>query len=294
MARLALRFPVTFDVVSVKSVEPQEVSADHGRQPVLRWWKEALIVVAFYVIYSFSRNLFGSAHVAKGSLPLKAFNNAIRVIHLEQRLHIFHEAQIQAWFAGDKLFFQFWNTFYGTAHFFVTIGVFIWMFFRDRNHFTHSRNALAFTTAIAIVGFSLFPLMPPRLLENTGRYGGAAIAQQQGRPAYGFHDTIEEYGGPWSFDSGAGAKVSNQYAAMPSLHIAWATWTCIVVWRIVKRKWLRGLLLLYPLATLFCIVVTANHYFTDAIGGLLLLEIGWLSGMQFDRWNDQRLARKYG
>jgi PAP2 superfamily len=275
-------------------VAPPESPGAIHRPHILRWWKEALITLTFYVIYSFSRNLFGSAHVAKGALPLKAFNNAIRVINLERTLGLFHEAQLQKWFAGDAAFFQFWNTFYGTGHFFVTIGVFIWVFVGDRRNFTHARNALAFTTAIAIAGFSLFPLMPPRLLENTGRYGGAVIAAEQHRPAYGFVDTIEVYGGPWSFDSGAGAKVSNQYAAMPSLHIAWATWCCIVVWRIVKRKWVRGLLLLYPLATLFCIVVTANHYFADAIGGLVLLAVGWFAGREFDVWNDRRLARKYG
>ena len=79
---------------------------------------------------------------------------------------------------------------------------------------------LGATTALAILGFSLFPLMPPRLLDAGDLYGGARLEAEQGIEPYGFVDTLEVYGGPWSFDSGAMQKVSNQYAAMPSLHIA--------------------------------------------------------------------------
>ena len=32
---------------------------------------------------------------------------------------------------------------------------------------------------------------------------------------------------------------------------------------------------LYPVATLFCVVVTANHYFLDGVGGLVLLGLGY-------------------
>ncbi len=143
---------------------------------------------------------------------------------------------------------------------------------------------LAFTTGLAILGFSLFPLMPPRLLDDDGRYGGAALAEQQQVGPFGFHDTLAEVGGLWSFDSGTMSKISNQYAAMPSLHIAWSTWCVCALWPLIRKRWARFLLVLYPLATLFCIVVTANHYFLDAIGGLVCLGIGYVLGTALDHW----------
>ena len=128
---------------------------------------------------------------------------------------------------------------------------------------------LGATTALAIVGFSLFPLMPPRLLDAGGLYGGARLEAEQGIEPFGFVDTLEANGGPWSFDSGAMQKVSNQYAAMPSLHIAWSTWCALVMWQLTRRRWARALIVAYPLMTLFGIVVTANHFFLDAVGGLV-------------------------
>ena len=74
------------------------------------------------------------------------------------------------------------------------------------------------------------------------------------------------------------ASISNQYAAMPSLHIGWSTWCAIALWPLLRRRWTKVLVLLYPATTLFCIVVTANHYWLDGIGGLVAFSIGALIG----------------
>jgi hypothetical protein len=261
------------------------------RERKLYWWKEALIIAIFYLLYSLARNQFGSARVNVDGEPLHAFNNAIKVIRVERALGLFHEETVQDWFLPYRGFMQFWNTFYGTAHFIVTVGAFVWMFRRKPVDFPSWRNALGFTTALAIIGFSLFPLMPPRLLDATGVYGGARIAAAEGYQNFGFVDTLDVYGGPWDFDSGAMVKVSNQYAAMPSLHIAWSTWCVLVMWRLTRRRWARVVLVLYPAATLFCIVVTANHYWLDGVGGLVTLAAGIALGTWLNRWNDRRLAR---
>jgi len=258
----------------------------------LYWWKEAAIIAVFYGVYSLARNQFGSARVDVGEEPVQSFNNAMRIIQLERRLHLFKEPQVQNWFLPYRGFIQFWNTYYGTAHFVVTIGAFIWLFRRKPIDFPRWRNTLGVATMLAIVGFSLFPLMPPRLLNSTTRYGGERVAIEQHREDFGFVDTLETYGGPWSFDSGAMKQVSNQYASMPSLHIGWSSWCAFVMWKLTKRKWARALLVLYPGATLFCIIVTANHYWIDGVGGLLCLALGYLVGARFDRWNDHRNHRR--
>jgi membrane-associated phospholipid phosphatase len=230
--------------------------------PALRWWREVAFVLAFYGIYSVIRNQFGSAGSPVAS-HREALQHAREVIRIERAVGLFHEESIQQWFLGWRWFIQFWNLFYGTFHFVVTAGCIVWLFRRFPDRYVQWRTTLACTTALALIGFALYPLLPPRLLS----------------PSYGFVDTLKSYGGLWSFDSGAIAKVSNQYAAMPSLHFAWSTWCAFVLVPTVRRTWVKALAALYPLLTLFAIVVTANHYWLDAVGGALILAIGSLAGL---------------
>ena len=151
------------------------------REHRVYWWKEALIVAVFYAVYSWTRNLFGSNKIAADGIPDQAFTNAVRVIRAGDALNLFHEEAIQAWFLPYKWFIQFWNTWYGTMHFIVTLGVFILLFLKRRDVFPQWRNTLAAMTALAILGFAFFPLMPPRLLDepcpanDPTSYGGACI-----------------------------------------------------------------------------------------------------------------------
>lgn len=270
------------------------------RQHRVLWWKEALIVAAFYAVYSWTRNLFGSNKIAADGIPDQAFTNAERVIQLERWMGLFHEETVQDWFLPYRTFIQFWNVYYGTLHFAVTLGVFILLYVKRADVFPQWRNTLAAMTSLAIIGFAWFPLMPPRLLDkpcpafDPTQYGGACIPSRfRGRGEFGFVDTLAEYGGPWSFDSDTMASISNQYAAMPSLHIGWSTWCAIAVWPLLKRRWTKAAVLLYPATTLFCIVVTGNHYWLDGVGGLLAFAIGSLLGWGMHRWNQGRLDRRY-
>ncbi len=270
------------------------------RQHRLLWWKEALIVVAFYVVYSWTRNLFGSNKIAADGIPDQAFTNAERVIQLERWLGLYHEETVQDWFLSYRWFIQVWNVYYGTLHFAVTFGVFVLLYVKRADVFPRWRNTLAAMTSLAIIGFAWFPLMPPRLLDkpcpafDPSQYGGACIPSRfRGRGEFGFVDTLADFGGPWSFDSDTMASISNQYAAMPSLHIGWSTWCALAVWPLLKRRWTKAAVLLYPATTLFCIVVTGNHYWLDGAGGLLAFGIASLLGWGLHRWNQARLDRQY-
>jgi PAP2 superfamily len=169
----------------VQSLERDEATGAPLRQP--RLWVQVVIIAVFYSVYSFTRNQFGSATLSPGEEPVAAFDNALRVIDIEQAVGLYRELDVQRWFLpGGTLqlgewFIQFWNVFYGTAHFFVTIGAFIWIFVRAPNRFYYWRNILGITTALGIIGFALFPLMPPRLLNNTeSEFGGGRLAIEQG------------------------------------------------------------------------------------------------------------------
>ena len=289
----------------------EDESAELTREHRTRLAKEFLIIGTFYFVYSLTRNRFGSIRISGTDIPMNAFHNAMKIIQLERALGLFHEESIQEWFLSHRHFLQAMNTYYGTAHFAVTLSVFFILFKRRKDVFPLFRNALAICTGLALIGFALFPLMPPRLLDapcpgtqkdpvtnvTVITYGGACIPTElrnyNGATTFGFVDTLKEYGGPWDFSDGAVARASNQYAAMPSLHIGWASWCAFGMWPLMRRRWARALVLLYPALTLFCIIVTGNHYWADGLGGLITLGVAFMLGNWIHRWNQTRLDRKF-
>jgi hypothetical protein len=242
-------------------VLPTAVEAGPVRR--LRWWHELLFAAAFYAIYSMIRNTQGSAAVA----PEVAFRNALDIIDLERVLGLYHEEAFQQAFLGWKPFMVFWNLFYGTFHFVVTVFVLVLLFRRFPERYRRWRNVLAATTALALLGFALYPLMPPRLLPSS----------------FGYVDSLKIYGSLWSFDSTAMHKISNQYAAMPSLHFAWALWCACALVPVLRRPVTKVLIGLYPVLTLLAIVITANHFVLDAVAGVLVLGLGWLIAVAGER-----------
>ena len=231
----------------------------------MRWWLEIALVFFFYLIYSFARNQFGSASVS----PEKALDNAEKIIDLEKSIGTFKELQIQDYFIDWRWFIQFWNVFYGTFHFGVTIFALVWLYIKFPKRYPTQRFFLLSSTGTALIGFSIFPLMPPRLLSNCGEFGACLTNK------YPFVDTLSEIGGLWSFDSGTMQKVSNQFAAMPSLHFAWSLWCAIALYPILKNQTAKFLICTYPIATTFSVIVTGNHYWIDVIGGVICLMCGF-------------------
>ena len=228
---------------------------------VIYWWVEILAVAAFYVVYSFVRNLNGGGG---GAVPADALANARQIIDLERSLGIYHELTIQRWALEWRPLIIAANYFYGSLHFIVTISAGVFLYRRFSDDYPLFRNTLAIATASALVGFTLYPLAPPRLLGDALGAG------------YEYVDTLLRDPAIWSFNSGGMQKISNQFAAMPSVHICWATWSALALAPRCRRSWTRALAIAYPIATLVVIVITANHYFLDAVGGLAILGFGWV------------------
>jgi hypothetical protein len=254
-----------------------------GRQPAelpAKWWRELLYIVAFYLVYSFIRNLFGSAAVS----PRLAYENAQRIIDLEEAIGTYIEPTVQGWFLDNPTVMRAWNIHYGTLHFWVTGGALIAAYRLLPTAYRRIRNTLAIMTGSALIGFATFPLMPPRLLDASGEFGGATLTTRD----YGYVDSLAEFGGLWSFDSGTVASISNQYAAMPSLHTGWSLWVVVALWPLARTWWQRAIVIAHPTATVFGIVVTANHYWIDGLGGALVLGIGILGARWATPWWEQR------
>jgi hypothetical protein len=231
----------------------------------LYWWVEVLAIIAFYVVYSTIRNLHHGD-------PAEAYQHAKELIGLQRDLGLYHEQTIQDWALGFRPLIIAANYFYGSFHFVVTGGVLVYLYRKWSDDYPLWRNTLAVGTGLALIGFALFPLMPPRLLpEFCDQHVLAAC-----KGLYHFRDTLAEDPAFWSFNSGAVNKISNQFAAMPSVHCAWALWCACALIPRVKHTWAKVLAGLYPVATVTTIVVTANHFILDAPAGFFVLGVGYV------------------
>jgi hypothetical protein len=219
---------------------------------VLYWWAEVAFIAIYYAVYSAIRNINESSTAT-------ARLHALQIIGFQRAVGINAEQQLQHWALASRALIIACNYVYGSLHFVVTAGVLIYLFHRWRDDYPLWRNALAVATGLALIGFVFYPLMPPRLL-----------------PAhYGFVDTLAKDPAFWSFNSGAVNKISNQFAAMPSVHCAWALWcACALVPRL-RHRWAKALAAVYPAVTVTAIVLTANHYFVDALAGFAAFGIGY-------------------
>lgn len=214
-----------------------------------RWWQEVAFIGLSYLLYSMVRQ---NAPAHEGN----ALTRAIRLDDFERRIGIAIEQSVNLAVSGVHWLVQFCNYYYATAHFIVTIGVLVWLYVRRPAAYRSYRTVLYATNLVALVGFWLYPLAPPRMLV-------------------GFVDTVVQFRTWGSWGSGAVASASNQYAAMPSMHVGWSLWCGIVLWRLGGRRWTRAAGVLYPTLTLFVIVATANHFVLDAVGGALALAAGF-------------------
>lgn len=217
-----------------------------------RFWFELGLVLLSYWAYSLVRNVAPARESA-------AQSNADLIWQLERAMGLAFERAVNHACDGVTWLIVAMNYYYATLHFVVTIAVLVWLFRRHPGRYAAARLVLFATTGVALLGYYLFPLAPPRLMDDGG-----------------FIDTVVEHGTWGSMASGDLAEMSNQYAAMPSMHIGWSLWCGITIAALARRPWLRALGALYPAFTLLVIVATANHFWLDAVGGVLCLGLGYL------------------
>ncbi|MGX2997452.1 bifunctional glycosyltransferase 87/phosphatase PAP2 family protein [Streptomyces sp. JNUCC 64] len=158
----------------------------------------------------------------------------------------------------------FFNFYYTSFHFVVPLTVLGVLYVRRPVDFRWARTALAFATLLALIGFWAYPLAPPRLM-----------------PGLGFVDTIhgvQDFSKP---DYGTLTALTNQYAAMPSLHFGWSLWCGVVIVILAPKAWMKVLGALHPTLTVLVIIGTANHWVLDAVGGAAVVSAGFGLGYLF-------------
>jgi PAP2 superfamily protein len=215
---------------------------------------ELALVVGLFLIYKLGR-LVADGHVGR------AFNNAKKVWDFERWAHLPSETAVQHAMMHSELVVRTANVYYAWVHFPVTVALLLWLYIYRPAHYVPIRRLMAVVTGLALAAHMLFPLAPPRMVA-----------------AFHMIDTATVYGpsvyGPPSTDT-----LSNQYAAMPSLHVGWALIVAIGFILSTRARW-RWLWALYPVATFAVVVGTANHYWLDGlIGGVLVAVVAPLPGV---------------
>jgi hypothetical protein len=222
---------------------PAPAEADVGARRT-HWWRELLIVIWLCWVYDAVNNF----------APLRlgpALAHGRGILSLESSLGIAPERSLDSWLAGHHTLGVAVSYYYDNAHFIVTLGLLGFAWWRRAAIFRPLRNSLVLINLLGFVVFWLYPVAPPRMLG-------------------GFTDVVASSHAVGSWHSGALASEANQLAAMPSLHIAWAVWCTVVVWRSTANRWLRALAVAYPMVTGFAVLATGNHYVLDLAGGLLV------------------------
>lgn len=239
----------------------------------LRWWTELPLVAVIYALYS------GARLMVRGDVD-DAVGHGADILHFEQLLHLDPERFFNQLFTHHAILGVPADFAYASLHYVVTPGILVWLWLRRPTAYRNARTWLLISTLIGLIGFTLVPTAPPRLI------GGG----------HGFIDTMAQYGsyGWWGTDASAPrglGHLTNQYAAMPSLHFGWSLWCGIMLFRYGRHTAVRVLGVLYPLVTALVVMGTANHYLMDVLAGGTVMILGFLLAPQALRLVDAVRAR---
>jgi hypothetical protein len=221
-----------------------------------RWWQEILLLGLVYLMYDGVRMVVSAGHH-------EAFTNAHRVLALERVLRLAHEEPINRAVSGDPVLAITLSYAYAALHYLVTPVVLLWLWKRRPERYRGARTALVVATLLGLIGFWLFPTAPPRMLP-------------------GFVDTLAKYHDWGWWNAAASAPrglggLTNEFAAMPSLHVGWAAWCGWQVGRNTARRWVQVLAAAYPVLILTAVIGTANHYLADTVAGIGVITVGMLA-----------------
>jgi membrane-associated phospholipid phosphatase len=226
----------------------------------------ALFGVA-YLAYTLARG------VVEGNAAGAAFAHARELISLERTLHLFVEPSIQAWGSGSRVLMKISSWLYVNAQTTVTVGALVYLYVRHNRNFYFVRNMFMIAMAVALVGYTLFPTAPPRFM-----------------PEWGFTDSVSDLTGVRLANSSTSmTSLFNPYAAVPSMHVAFALMISWPLARLSRRTVVKVAWMLYPFLMAFVIVVTANHFIVDALLGALTAGVSaygarWLARARPAAW----------
>jgi PAP2 superfamily len=220
--------------------------------------RQILLFCGAYWLYRLVRGL------TDGQVAV-AFQNARDVIRLEQGVGLFVEPAIQAWAQSTSIVIDAASWMYVNSHFAITTVTLAFIYLRRNERFYFIRNMFMVSMGIALVLYAVYPTAPPRYM-----------------PEWGFQDSVAQFTGLTAEGSSANA-LYNPFAAIPSMHCAFALMLGIPMASMVRHTWAKALWLVYPLVVTFVVVATANHWWFDAFAGAVVAGLGALAAVFFAR-----------
>jgi hypothetical protein len=206
--------------------------ARHGAAGVLR---ELAIILGLYSLWGFAGE-HANLHIGG------AIGRAHWIWDHRYWLPVPNELTVQHWVLPHVWLVRFLNAYYASVHIPSLIAFLVWLFVFHRPQYPRIRNVVAIATG-ACLAIQLIPVAPPRLT-----------------PGLGFVDTAARYG-PSVYPAAGGAG-PDQFSAMPSVHIAWATILAVSIVLVARSRW-RFLALGHLGITFLAVVATANHWWLD-------------------------------
>jgi membrane-associated phospholipid phosphatase len=194
--------------------------------------------------------------VAAGD-PDTATRHAEWVLRVEDSLGVAVERSVQRALEGGAVMWLLSNA-YLAAQLVVLPGALIYLYRRSPAVYARLRNTVLATWLIAIPIYALFPVAPPRL---AGLGMTDTVTRQSGIPLTG-HSTI----------------FYNSFAAVPSLHCAFAFAVGIALAAAARRRWAKIAALCWGPIVSLAVVATGNHYLFDIAAGLLVGAVGYAVG----------------
>jgi hypothetical protein len=176
-----------------------------------------------------------------------AFENARHIVNLERALGLFVEPAVNSWAVAQEWVGDTASWLYVNSHFTITTVTLAFLYLRRNERFYFVRNMFMVAMGIALVGYLVFPTAPPRFL-----------------PELGFRDAVADFTG---VDTQASNALFNPFAAVPSMHVAFALMLGLSMASTVQHMWARALWWAYPLMVTFVVIATGNHWWFDAFLG---------------------------
>lgn len=216
--------------------------------------RELVLLCALWGVYSLSR-LLASAELRP------ALERAESLLRVEDLVGLHHELSFNQFTADHTWLALSSSYYYAAAHYVVTAAVLIWLWTSGYRVYQRARNALVLATVMALAAYITMPTAPPRFVS-------------------GYVDVLAEnadlgwWGGGHSLP-GAMGRLTNELAAMPSMHAGWALWVALAIPLITRNRLLCGLGWAHALLTGLVVVGTGNHWTLDVLIGWLVVGVAW-------------------
>lgn len=254
---------VTWNEAALVAVVCLALSVMLRRARPTRWGELALPAVNELGLLAGLYSLWRIARFLPLANDAGAIERARSIAELQDTLGLPSELVIQETALGNDALTWFANAYYAIVHVPATIAFLVWLFVRYRDHYRPWRTAIVIFTACSLV-IRFQRVAPPRFLSDLG-----FVDLSRSEELFDVYGPI-------------GTGVSDQFAAMPSIHVGWATaltFGLLVVGRSPSRWVIAPLHLLF---TMYAVTATAHHWWLDGIVAAVLVGVGFAIGKQLD------------